>query len=234
MTRKTTLMTVAFTAVLMATIACSFFSGLIDQGQGAISTAQSVATMAGDIATGVGAGGEIIETAQAIATDFDAGELGATAEALATQLNAEELLATAQVLVTDVEIGDILLTAQAVGTSVAEGGDPLATAMAVATEIAAVGGDAPENVPLPEGPLENLFTSANLVSFTTPMSFAEVLSFFEEEMIANGWSQIDEESVISGNAAVLKFNMVGMEAVVTISELPDGGGTVVQIILEPV
>ena len=41
MNRKTTLMTIAFTAVLMGTIACSLISGLVDQGQGAISTAQS-------------------------------------------------------------------------------------------------------------------------------------------------------------------------------------------------
>jgi hypothetical protein len=227
MNKKTALISIAFTTVIMGTIACSFFSGLIDQGQGAVSTAQSVATLAG-------AGGELLETAQAIATEFDAGDLGATAQALATEINAEELLATAQVLVTDVDLDEFLLTAQAVGTQVAEGGggDPIATAMAVATQLAGTGEEAPENVPLPGGPLENLFTSANLVSFTTGQSFDEILNFYEEEMIANGWSKVDEGSVVTGNTAVINFQMVGQKAVVTISGLQDGAGTVVQIILQ--
>ena len=80
--------------------------------------------------------------------------------------------------------------------------------------------------------MENLFTSDILVSFTTTLPFADILTFYQEEMIANGWSQLDDETIISGNSALLNFQMVGQKAVVTISETQDGPRTVVQIILQ--
>ncbi len=218
----------------MGTLACSLISGLVDQGEGVIATAQSVATLAQDLATDIGAGEGLLSTAQAIATDFDAGELGATAAALATQINSGDLLSTAQALVTDVDLDEFLVTAQAVGTLAAEGGgDPIATAQAVATQFAATNGEIPENIPLPEGDLANLFTSSNLVSFTAVGDFDDLLMFYQEEMIANGWSPVDDGSVISPNAAVLNFQIIGQKATVTISGLQGENQNIVLIILQP-
>jgi hypothetical protein len=120
-----------------------------------------------------------------------------------------------------------------VGTLAAgEGGDPLATAQALATQFASDSGELPEDIPLPDAELENFFTSANLVSYTVDMPFTEVLSFYEEEMIANGWSFIDEGSLVTTNTAVSNYQQVGRNALLTISGQADGNLTVVQIILQ--
>lgn len=87
----------ALTVLLLMSLACSAIGDAIASNP-AVSTAQSIATQAGEL-------GELAETAEALATDVDLGDLSATAEALATEANVGDPQATAEALATEPVIG---------------------------------------------------------------------------------------------------------------------------------
>ncbi len=194
--------------LIMSALACSFFSG-ISQGQ------------------------EILTTAQSLATEIDGGEIIATVEALATSINPGELLETVQAAATGFNPDDMLATANAIGTVAADqGGDPLATAQALATQANLGSGDPPEDIPILDGEIDNLFTSDFSVSYGTSVEFAEVVQFYQDEMPANGWDEDTDARVLTEIAAVIVYNKIDRSAVVTISAIPGLNQTLVQIFIQ--
>jgi hypothetical protein len=194
--------------LILSALACSLFSG-ISQGQ------------------------EILTTAQSLATEIDGGEIIATVEALATGINPGELVETVQAAATGFNPDDLLATANAVGTAAAaQGGDPLATAQALATEADLGSGEPPEDIPIIDGEIDDLFTSDFSVSYGTSLEFSEVVQFYQDEMPANGWDEDTDASVLSEIAAFIVFNKIDRTAVVTITAIPGLDQTLVQILIQ--
>jgi hypothetical protein len=91
--------------------------------------------------------------------------------------------------------------------------------------IPTLGGDRPEDIPVVE-PNENLFASADAVSYETTTSFDDVKEFYKEQMPANGWEE-SPGALEFGDTAILNYTKDGRTAVVTLSV--NSGKTVVVI-----
>ncbi len=192
--------------LILSGLACSLLSGVTDQGQ------------------------DLLTTAQSLATDIDGGEILSTVEALATEVVPGDMLATVQAAATGFDPEDMLATADALGTQAAsQGGDQLATAQALATQ---AGGEAPDDIPLVDGEKSDLFTSPFVVSYATSLDLASVTEFYQVEMPANGWDFDEETSVISDFASVLMYRKTDRTATVTITPIPGMAQTIVQILLQ--
>jgi hypothetical protein len=191
----------AIVALLIATLACNTFTS----ANPLVATAQAVATQADEL-------GDLAGTAQALATDVNLEDLAKTAEAVATEVNVADLAATAQAAATDANLGDLAATAQAAATSVA-------------------GGELPPNIPLPDVKTENLFTMEGIVSFSTPASFTEVLDFYKEAMLTEGWEFVANGSIETQGASILNYTRSDRDLIMTISEDTATKATFVQIII---
>jgi hypothetical protein len=89
----------------------------------------------------------------------------------------------------------------------------------------------PADIPVVEGQKDNLFGSEQVVSYMTPIDFATVLSFYQEQMPINGWTA-KEGDVITEDAALLYYEKTGREATVTLSYSAGDSKTVVMIIIQ--
>jgi hypothetical protein len=93
-------------------------------------------------------------------------------------------------------------------------------------------GEVPPDIPVVEPPRDDLIGSNDIVSYMTPMDFDSVLTFYQEEMPMNDWVPLNEENVITDDAAVLYFEKPGREAIVTLSVNPLDDNTVVMITIQ--
>lgn len=191
----------AIVTLLIATLACNTFSS----ANPLVGTAQAVATQADEL-------GDLAGTAQALATDVNLEDLAKTAEAVATEVNVDDLAATAQALATEASSNDLLATAQAAATSVA-------------------GGELPPNIPLPDVQTENLFTMEGIVSYSTPASFSEIVDFYKEAMLTEGWEFVANGSIETQGASILNYTRSDRDLIMTISEDTATKATFVQIII---
>ena len=89
----------------------------------------------------------------------------------------------------------------------------------------------PADIPVVDGEKKDLLSSEKVVSYSTSMSFDSVLTFYQEQMPINGWSE-KEGSVITDEAALLYFENSDREATVTLSYNSGGSETVVMIIIQ--
>jgi hypothetical protein len=139
-------------------------------------------------------------------------------EDIATQVNIdniEELQENIQTMVPEIptDLGDLQATAEAVQEDFASG-------------------EAPPDIPIVEGETENFFASEVFVSYTTPMDFDEVVTYYQEEMPKNGWQSDDESSFSIEGTSLFYFTKSNRVAIVTISSEAADGATAVLITLQ--
>jgi hypothetical protein len=220
-------------------LACSFVTNLGDQVGEALGTAQSVATrvdQARDLmATGEGvatraAESGLVHTAQAISTQVAQTGLDETAQAVATQFENSGIEETAQAMLTQ-ELPGLAETAQAVATN--QGPGLVQTAQALATQLASSLGQGPADIPVVEGEKQDYNASDSFVTYSTPLTIAEVLNFYKTEMPNQGWTKIDEGSVETDQSAILNYDKPDRKASVVLSASAPGGGTIVAITIQP-
>ena len=183
---------------------------------------------------------EVLKTMQVYASQADQLGLDATAEAFMTQ-EGGKLLSTVQAVVTEHK-DEWIATAGAFTTE--QGSKLIATAEAYSTKedikatIAAfitkargfLAGSAPDDIPIMGVQAGNLTQSSGMVFFTTSVELATVLEYYENQMPANGWEKVEQDSIESENSAVLNYVKGDRAASVTLNRNP-GGGTIVAIIL---
>ena len=171
--------------------------------------------------------GGVEKTAQSVATGLQSGrEIITTGQALATNIGGNSIVQTAQAFVTEQAPG-VEKTVQAFATNQGPGLEQ--TIQALATQSGSTTGQAPQDIPLVEGDKTNLVTSGTFVTYFTSMDFKSVLSFYETQMPVNGWTKVDNESVQSGNSAVLVYDKPSRKATVTLGVNPTDNSTVVAI-----
>lgn len=147
----------------------------------------------------------VISEVEEIVEDIDTDQIESEIEALATQLPSQ---------IPDLgEIGDL--------------NDLEATVQAVQESFAS--GEKPADIPLVDEPVEIIFSSAELLSYTTPLDLEKVLSFYQEEMPAHDWQRVDDGSMIMADAAILEFSKPDRNANITLSINPQDGSTVVMV-----
>ena len=216
-------------------LACSLFSQVTDRVGGVQETAQ-------ELVPGVVKDQKLLETAQAILTE-DGSKLLQTAASFATQEGSQlletarayatqegpGLLETVQALATDkgpevkatlqafaTEQGpDVKATLQAFATE--QGPEVVATAKGLVTQIAAETPVVPEDIPLVEGERNNLTALLGMVTYSTSLPYADVLSFYLAEMPAHGWELMSEGTYQIPNSAVLNYHKADRKATVSMS-----------------
>jgi len=82
-----------------------------------------------------------------------------------------------------------------------------------------VGGPVPDDIPVVDDP-ENLFTTTASVAYETSLAFDDVVDFYQTEMPAAGWEEV-QDTFIFGDSAVLNYIQGDRVAVVTITRTGD-------------
>jgi hypothetical protein len=159
---------------------------------------------------------------------------------------ADNAQATADALLTEAaeQFGDPQATADALSTEAAEEFGDLETpedaepteesGEAEATEepLEIPGtGDAPDDIPVFDGNNENFFGSADVVSYTTDGSYADVVAFYRAEMEANGWTYDANLSAEFDEVAALQYTKDGRSATVSVVGDSATGSTLVAVTL---
>lgn len=179
-------------------------------------------------ATRIEQGQELLATAQAFTTQIGGQSLIPTAQALATQLGDSGVLETAAAIATQ-QGPAFLSTAAAIATQ--QGPSVVGTAQAITTQIAQATPAA--DIPLAGGDLEIYAQSPSLISYTTPLPFAQVLDFYKQQMPAHGWEVNDAEWFELASAAHMSYLKAGREASVNVATDTRGTRTLVVIIVQP-
>jgi hypothetical protein len=191
----------------------------IEQGQDLLATAQAFTTQVG--------GQSLIPTAQAFATQLGESGVLVTAKAVATQ-QGPALLSTAAAIATE-QGSAFLSTAVAIATQ--QGPSLVGTAQAFATQIAQATPAA--DLPLVGGDLEIYAQSPALLSYTTPLPFAQVLDFYKQQMQAYGWEINNTGSFETASTAHLRYQKGDRRASVNVATDTRGTRTLVVIIVQP-
>jgi hypothetical protein len=222
MPRKTYRIAWYITLMVSVTLGCGLFTNVAEQITGVRATVGSVAT---DVQTGR----DILGTARAIVTDVGGSGLLETAQALATGVGDSGFLSTAQAFATE-QGPELQATLQSFATEQAPG--LLETARAMGTAAAPLLGQAPADVPIVQGELENLVSTRLLVSYATAIDSTQVVAFYNTEMVANGWTKVNEEAL--GDAiTLLTFEKQGRTAMLTVTANSLTGKTTVVIVIQP-
>jgi hypothetical protein len=90
-------------------------------------------------------------------------------------------------------------------------------------------GELPPDIPVVDEPVEIVLSSEEFLSYTTPLEFETVLTFYQEKMIEYGWEPNEDEPMIMGEMAVLQFNRPDREAVISLGTNPQDGTTFVMV-----
>lgn len=191
---------------------------LVDESSAA-ATARAFATQIGPAVRGTGNAiatqveqKGFLQTAQAYVTQ-EAPHLEATGEALMTQMTNQEFIQTAQALAT-VGPSDLLATMQAIVTQVSPQNAP------------------PNDIPLlPEVNVTTFFSTQTLVTYSTDLPYEDVISFYQTKMPEQGWAPLTSGFRFTDNFSVMRYDMDGREATITISENPLDQRTVVMIVI---
>jgi hypothetical protein len=222
MPRKTYRLAWLFIVLVSATLGCGLFSSVGEKISGVKATVGSVAT---DVQTGR----DTLGTARAIVTDVGRSGLIETVQALATGVGDSGFLTTAQAFATE-QGPELMATMQAFATDQVPG--LLETVQAVGTSAAPMLGQAPVDIPFVQGELENLISTSLLVTYGTTHDSELVVDFYNSEMLANGWTKVNEEQL--GNAiTLLTFEKPGRLASVTVTSNSVTSKTMVVIAIQP-
>ena len=87
----------------------------------------------------------------------------------------------------------------------------------------------PEDIPVLEGANENFFASAEVVTYFSPATYDELVTFYKEQMPANGWELDASLSVEFGGTAVLTYKKDGRTATVAITPDTSSGKVIVAV-----
>jgi hypothetical protein len=222
MPRKSYRIAWLITLTVSATLGCGLVTGVGEQISGVKGTVGAVAT---DVQTGR----DVIGTARAIATSVGGSGLIETAQALATGVGDSGFLSTAQAFATE-QGPELMATLQAFATD--QGPGLMETAQAMGTAAAPLLGEAPADIPIVQGELENLISTRLLVTYGTAVDAGLVVDFYNNEMIANGWTKVNEEAL--GDAiTLLTFEKPGRLATVTVTDNTLTSKTMVVITIQP-
>ncbi len=173
-----------------------------------------------------------------LACTCNMGSIAERAQQVESAAQTAQALATAgQEIISTVEGSGIVQTADAMGLMETmqaaitdlpeEGSNLIATAQVVITKGAY--GQAPPNIPLVGGEINDFFGSSSLVSYTTPMNLNDVIDFYRNAMPNYGWSTGDDTSVLTSTYAVLSFMNADQRCTVTLSANPLNDDTIVLI-----
>lgn len=130
----------------------------------------------------------------------------------------EALLKTAQYAISAAP--ELLLTAQGMATYIPPGFEKTLAVM-VTEGSASLGGSVPEDIPLIENRNEDLVVTTATISYTTPTQLAEVVRFYKESMITQGWKLNSKSSVEANQTAVLQYEKADRIAMVNITTQSD-------------
>lgn len=204
--------------IIMTGLACN----LVNQLDVARETVQSVAT-------DVQQSRDFITTARAIATLAQGSGYIETVQALATQFGESGFLETAQAFATE-QGPPLIETAQAVITQ--QGPGAIETLQALATRGALTLGDAPADIPLAGDERINYIGTQRLVSYFSPLSFQEVLPFYQTQMPINGWTPVEQGTSVADDLATLNYTKLDRFASVTLTKNPLNNQTIVTITIQ--
>ncbi|MCS6909500.1 MAG: hypothetical protein NZM11_02880 [Anaerolineales bacterium] len=152
--------------------------------------------------------------------------------ALTDVISQNPTMATAQAIATEAaKAGELFGTAQAMATEISPDGIA-ATVQAMATQALSGLSTPPPDIPIVEGvETENVFAMENLLSYSTSLSFAEVVAFYKKAMPDNGWEFQEDGSIEMSELAVLNFTRADRDAVVNINVNPADKQTVVSVVV---
>lgn len=188
--------------LISTTIACSIF-GVGQQVHTAEQTANALRT---DVSGIVNAGGGLIKTAQAIATQHPS--VLETVKAIATK--GAPVLSTIQAVAT--YNPGLVQTAQAILNKEVPTGEP------------------PSDIPiLYRDQTQNFFGASQYILYTSPTPYSQVLEFYKTEMPNNGWQFLESESHEYANAAQLNYSKDIRTSTINLSLNPLNNTTVVVI-----
>jgi len=203
MVRKNLLYLIPF-ILMISTLACSL-SGVRRQVQSVEQTAGAVRTDVGGI---VSAGESILSTARAIETQRPG--ILETAKALVTR--GAPVISTVQAIATDNP--GVIQTAQALVNQNLPSGEP------------------PTDIPIIDREnTSTFFGSSQYILYTTPVEYPQVLEFYRNEMLNNGWSYLEDDSHEYANAAQLDYAKDSRTASINLSKNPLNNTTMVAITL---
>ena len=149
-------------------------------------------------------------------------------EELATQIDIEQIEEEIETIATDIpsalddlpnldelgDFGDLDATMQALQ----EGFNP---------------DEIPADIPVVEDLNKILFSSKNIVTYSTRMDLGTVISFYQDEMPTYDWQVKEDGTEIHNETAVLQYQKSGRNANVTLSSNLGDGLTYVMITIEP-
>ena len=164
--------------------------------------------------------GDIAEKAQQVENFAETAQALATAgQGIVTEVEGSGLVQTALAMATQAEESGLLETMQAAVTSIPEySADIKATAEAAVTQGSY--GEAPANIPLPPGDVNNFFGSDSLVTYSTPSSVNELVDFYRQEMPYLGWEPGEDTTVLTSTYALLAYKNTSQHATITITSNP--------------
>lgn len=192
----------------------------VREGRDLLATLRVVGTQVGE--TG------LLGTAQALATQAGEAGLLETAQAFATE-QGPAALATVQAFATE-QGPSAIATAEAFATQ--QGPSLAATASSYATQVAGSIGQLPPDIPIVDGEKDAFIQSLELVSYITALPYEQVVTFYKEQMLPNGWTKVDSGWVETGQASVLRYEKPDRQATVTITRNPLDGRTVVLVTIQ--
>ena len=159
------------------------------------------------------------------------GGVKSNANAVATEIGGgREIIGTGEAFVTDIAGSGAVETAQAFVTQ--EIPSLKETAQAIATRALATPSDVPEDIPIMEGEKNAFVGSARGISYIMDTDFQVVLGFYQSEMPARGWAEIEYGTVVADNQAELHFEKGGRKVIVVIAKIPFTSKTMVVITIE--
>jgi hypothetical protein len=198
----------AFLTLLGVLVITTMSCGLISEWTGRAASARDTAR-------------DAIEQAQVLATQSQI--IRGTAQAFAEQN--PSLASTAHAFLTEEGPG-LLETARVMAT---QHPGLLETAQAVLDQ--GLSGERPEGIPVPEG-AAILYSSAEAISYTTPLVFQQVLDYHIHQMEREGWTPVAEGTFQTGETAVLSYSQGERSASLMINYNGEDGKTVVLVTLQ--
>jgi hypothetical protein len=203
-----------------STLACQSIGRIQERFGSARATVEFTATQ-------INEGGELLSTVRAVGTQVIGEGFIQTAQALVTQVQGSGLVETAWALATEQGPG---LLATAISVATQQGPGAIATVQAYATQVAQAT-PAPD-IPVVDGAKEMYFQSGSLVSYLTSLPYQQVLDFYKTQMLAYGWSKVDQDWFESDTAATLNYTKDNRIATVTLGHSPGGNQTLVLIMIK--
>ncbi len=133
-----------------------------------------------------------------------------------------DLLETAHALGTQISDDRMLETAAAFATSRALQPDqqhPTDT-LSADTQTPTTPKDIPADIPIPDIPKENFYSTMNFISFTTLENFQYISSYYAQKMPHYDWTKVEAGSYETENAIQMNFEKSERKAIVAIQENP--------------